>query len=131
MANIEIKDGEYTKTIYSMIKEQRYIYYAVKYNNIFSREHICVFHLLSEGVPSREDASTSWPSSSGLRGHRRTYLTILESADNALFKMVRYVLLRPLRPELDGTIVIWHHCNFNFDFDFDFAYYLQKKVSLL
>ena len=24
MANIEIKDGEYTKTIYSMIKEQRY-----------------------------------------------------------------------------------------------------------
>ena len=24
MANIEIKDGEYTKTIYTMIKEQRY-----------------------------------------------------------------------------------------------------------
>jgi hypothetical protein len=24
-------------------------------------------------------------------------------ADHALFKMVRYVLLRPLRPELDGT----------------------------
>ena len=24
MTNIEIKDGEYTKTIYSMIKEQRY-----------------------------------------------------------------------------------------------------------
>ena len=24
MANIEIKDGEYTKTIYGMIKEQRY-----------------------------------------------------------------------------------------------------------
>jgi hypothetical protein len=44
--------------------------------------------LLSEGVPSREDASTSWPSSSGLRGHRKTYLTILESADHALFKMV-------------------------------------------
>jgi hypothetical protein len=53
----------------------------------------CVVHLLSEDVPSREDASTSWPSSSGLRGHRRTYLTILESADHALFKMVRYVLL--------------------------------------
>jgi hypothetical protein len=33
---------------------------------------------------------------SGLLGHRRTYLTILESADHALFKMVRYVLLRPL-----------------------------------
>jgi hypothetical protein len=30
----------------------------------------CVVHLLSEGVPSREDASASWPSSSGLRGHR-------------------------------------------------------------
>jgi hypothetical protein len=41
-------------------------------------------------------------SSSGLRGHNRTYLTILESADHALFKMVRYVLLRPLRPELDA-----------------------------
>jgi hypothetical protein len=42
--------------------------------------------------------------SSGLRGHRRTYLTILESADLALFKMVRYVLLQPLRPELDGQV---------------------------
>jgi hypothetical protein len=41
-------------------------------------------------------------SSSGLSGHRITYLTILESAGHALFKMVRYVLLRPLRPELDG-----------------------------
>jgi hypothetical protein len=40
-------------------------------------------------------------SSSGLRGHRKTYLTILESADHALFKMVRYVLLQPLRPEQD------------------------------
>jgi hypothetical protein len=36
---------------------------------------------------------------------RRTYLTILKSADHALFKMVRYVLLRPLRPELDGQDV--------------------------
>jgi hypothetical protein len=36
------------------------------------------------------------------RGHKRTYLTILESADHALYKMVRYVLLRPLRPELDA-----------------------------
>jgi hypothetical protein len=41
-------------------------------------------------------------SSSNLRGHKRTYPTILESADHALFKMVRYVLLRPLRPELDA-----------------------------
>jgi hypothetical protein len=37
--------------------------------------------------------STSWHSSSGLRGRRRTYRTILEWADHALFKMVRYVLL--------------------------------------
>jgi hypothetical protein len=36
------------------------------------------------------------------RGHRRTYLTILKLADHALFKMVWYVLLRPLRPELEG-----------------------------
>jgi hypothetical protein len=49
----------------------------------FIIKYICVVHLLSEGVPSREDASTSWPSSSGLRGHRRTYLTMLESADYA------------------------------------------------
>jgi hypothetical protein len=47
----------------------------------------------------------SWPSSSGLRGRRKTYLTILEWADHALFKKVRYVLLRPLRPELDGQDV--------------------------
>jgi hypothetical protein len=40
--------------------------------------------------------------SSGLRGHRRTYLTILERAWSANFKIVWYVLLRPLRPELDG-----------------------------
>jgi hypothetical protein len=32
----------------------------------------------------------------------RTYFTILESADHTLFKMVKYVLLRPLRPKLDG-----------------------------
>jgi hypothetical protein len=43
-----------------------------------------------------------WPSSSALRGHRRTYLTILERACSANFKMVWYVLLRPLRPELNG-----------------------------
>jgi hypothetical protein len=36
----------------------------------------------------------------GLRGRRRTYHTILKLADHALCKMVRYVLLRPLRPEL-------------------------------
>jgi hypothetical protein len=41
-------------------------------------------------------------SSSDLRGHKRTYLTILELANHALFKIVRYVLLRPLRPELDA-----------------------------
>jgi hypothetical protein len=40
----------------------------------------------------------------GLRGHRRTYHTIFKkgSAWSANFKMVWYVLLRPLRPELDG-----------------------------
>jgi hypothetical protein len=40
----------------------------------------------------------SWPSSSGLRGRRRTYHTILKLADHAL----RYILLWPLRPELDS-----------------------------
>jgi hypothetical protein len=62
-------------------------------------------HLLGEDVSSREDALKSWPSSPGLRGHRRTYLLILELADNALFKMVRYVFLRSLRPKLDGQDV--------------------------
>jgi hypothetical protein len=38
--------------------------------------------------------------SSGLRGRRRTYRTILKLADHVLCKMVRHVLLRPLRPEL-------------------------------
>jgi hypothetical protein len=35
----------------------------------------------------------SWPYSSGLRGRRRIYYTILKLADHALSKMVRYVLL--------------------------------------
>jgi hypothetical protein len=39
-------------------------------------------------------------SSSGLRGRRRTCLTILQRGWSANFKMVRYVLLRPLRPEI-------------------------------
>jgi hypothetical protein len=50
-------------------------------------------------------------SSSGLRGHRKTYLAILESAGHALFKMVRYVLLRPLRPVLE---VIQNNCRVRF-----------------
>jgi hypothetical protein len=33
---------------------------------------------------------------------RRTYLTILKRALSANFKMVWYVLLRLLRPEVDG-----------------------------
>jgi hypothetical protein len=37
----------------------------------------------------------------GLRGRRRTYLTILKRAWSANFKMVWYVLLWLLRPELD------------------------------
>jgi hypothetical protein len=41
-------------------------------------------------------------SSSSLRGHKRTYRTILESEDHAFLKIVRYVLLRPLGPELDA-----------------------------
>jgi hypothetical protein len=31
-----------------------------------------------------------------------TYHTILKLADHARFKMVRYVFLRPQRPDLDG-----------------------------
>jgi hypothetical protein len=56
-------------------------------------------------------------SSSGLRGRRKTKHTILKRARSANFKMVWYVLLRPLRPELDGqTSFSWsnlrkHHQN--------------------
>jgi hypothetical protein len=38
---------------------------------------------------------------SGLRGSRRAYLAILKRAWSANFKMVWYVLLLLLRPELD------------------------------
>jgi hypothetical protein len=55
--------------------------------------------LLGEDLSLREYASTSWPSSTGLRGRRRTYHTILKFADHVLFKMVMYVLLRPRRPK--------------------------------
>jgi hypothetical protein len=44
------------------------------------------------------------PSSSCLRDRRRTYHTILKLADHANFKMVWYVLLRSLRPELDSQM---------------------------
>jgi hypothetical protein len=47
---------------------------------------------------------SSWISNSGLRGRRRTYLTILKRAWSANFKMVWYILLRPLRPVLDGRL---------------------------
>jgi hypothetical protein len=51
--------------------------------------HLWPVHLLDEGVSSREDASTSWPFCSGLRGRRRTYLTILKRAWSADSKMVK------------------------------------------
>jgi hypothetical protein len=37
--------------------------------------------------------NASWPSSTYLRGRRRTYYTILKLADHVICKMVRYVLL--------------------------------------
>jgi hypothetical protein len=52
-----------------------------------------------------DNYATSWPSSSGLRGRTKTYLPYhfkIGRPGHALFKMVRYVFLRPLRPELDG-----------------------------
>jgi hypothetical protein len=56
-------------------------------------------------VDGQDVKKTPRPSSSDLRGRRRTYLTILELADHALFKMVTYVLLCLLRPELVGQDV--------------------------
>jgi hypothetical protein len=41
-------------------------------------------------------------SSSGLRGHKRTYLTILKSADHALFKMVhKWITIRRMLDKTD------------------------------
>jgi hypothetical protein len=40
-----------------------------------------------------------WPLK--IRPRPSQFVLMLESADHALFKLVRYVLLRPLRPELD------------------------------
>jgi hypothetical protein len=48
-----------------------------------------------------------WPQPfkrSGLRSRRRTYHTIIKLADHALLLMVRYVLLRPLRPERRSAV---------------------------
>jgi hypothetical protein len=62
-------------------------------------------HLEAYNCAGFDDASlnwSSWISNSGLRGSRRTYLTILKRTWSANFKMVWYILLRPLRPELDG-----------------------------
>jgi hypothetical protein len=59
-------------------------------------------HLVWMTARLQQDTFFVLASSFGLRGHKKAYLTILESADHALFKMVRYVLLRPLRPELDA-----------------------------
>jgi hypothetical protein len=46
-------------------------------------------------IYSREDTFLSW---------HLAPVSGSKSADHALFKMVRYVLLRPLRPELDAKI---------------------------
>jgi hypothetical protein len=53
-------------------------------------------HLLGEDVSSREDASTSWPSSSGLRGRRRSYLTILELPFKKMVRLNQGSILGPL-----------------------------------
>jgi hypothetical protein len=59
-----------------------------------------IAHCIGTCISPYKIYSSSWPSSSGLRGRRTTYHTIFKLADHALFKMVRYVFLRPLRPEL-------------------------------
>jgi hypothetical protein len=85
-------------------------------NNISFVEFFLDFMLLDLGYdhvvlllpPIKLDynlTSTFWHSNSGLRGRMRTYRTILEWSDHALLKMVRYVILQPLRPELDGQDV--------------------------
>jgi hypothetical protein len=54
---------------------------------------------LSRGLRSVGPVRRAGRFCSGLRGRSRTYYPILRLADHALFKMVRYVLLRPLRSE--------------------------------
>jgi hypothetical protein len=67
--------------------------------------YLWLVHLLGEDVSSR-DTSASWPSSSGLTGHRRTYLTILESSDHVLFKMVRYTSSREVDEQAISTCIL-------------------------
>jgi hypothetical protein len=66
----------------------------------------------------------SWPSSSGLRGRRRTYHTILKLAEHALSKMVRYVLLH------SGSISS-KHPDINFFFFFFFSLYMLVVIYVM
>jgi hypothetical protein len=81
----------------------------IGYPSRVSKEHINTDRIVLQPKTWRPDVIEVCPIfyysylSSGLRGHKKTYLTILESADHALFKMGRYVLLQPLRPELDAN----------------------------
>jgi hypothetical protein len=65
----------------------------VKFHHAFSILHQCM-HLCPASLPGSLAGSD-----------RSTYFTILKRAWSANFKMVRYVLLRPRRPELDNKDV--------------------------
>jgi hypothetical protein len=102
---------EYSPCIITL---QKYYYKVSYYTILVENKNLLLIayviwpvDLLSEDVSSREDAPTSWPSSSGLSEvtGSEDLPYHFESADNALLKMVRYVFLRPLRPELDGRDV--------------------------
>jgi hypothetical protein len=64
---------------------------SLRYWNIKNRYY--------RGVPSVGPVHRTGRFFSGLRGRRRTYLTILKKTWSANFKMVWYIFLRPLRPE--------------------------------
>jgi hypothetical protein len=54
---------------------------------------------------SSAELSGSWSSSSGFRGRRRTYHTILKLADHALFKIARYPLVTSRKtPTLESVL---------------------------
>jgi hypothetical protein len=64
--------------------------------------------------------------SSGLRGHKRTYLTILESADHALFKMVRYCPIFFSKESNFGEKFLFH----TFSIPANFYRYLESRIPV-
>jgi hypothetical protein len=63
-----------------------------------------MYYKIMLNVKLQKNEPPLWPCMTFGRLAPWTYQTIFKLADDALFKMVKYVLLRSLRPELDGQM---------------------------